>query len=228
MQPRTLFALALASIATPLGAQQRPNIAPYLIADRGAEIALARTAAPADISSKATVLVLTPIGYVEAAHGANGFTCAVLRSFAGAPDDPQFWNPHTRAPVCMNPPAVRTVLRNVLTQIGWTLAGATPAELSAKIAQAYAAKTFLLPATGAMAYMLSPQQHLSDADPRWMPHLMFYYERSLPASEFGAGGENAPIIDATGDAGKSPVRVVFIPTRAWSDGTPATHKLPGK
>jgi hypothetical protein len=228
MHPRTLFAFALAIIALPLGGQQRPDIAPYLMADRTAEMALARTAAPADISAKATVLVLTRTGYVEAAPGTNGFTCAVLRSFAGAPDDPQFWNPHTRAPVCMNPPAARTVLANVLTEIDWTLAGASPAELTTKIAQAYVAKTFSLPAIGAMAYMLSPHQHLSDADPHWMPHLMFYYERSLAASEFGAGGGNAPIIDATGDAGKSPVRVIFIPTRAWSDGTPATHKLPGK
>jgi hypothetical protein len=221
MRPRLSLAFLL-SIATSLAAQKAPNIKPYLIADRAAEVELARTAAPRAITSKATVLVLTRAGYVEAVHGTNGFTCAVMRSFAGAPDDPQFWNPHTLAPLCMNPPAVRTILPTTLTEIGWTLAGATPADLTAKIAKAYASKTFSLPAVGAMAYMLSPKQHLTDDDnPHWMPHLMFYYERSA-SGVFGAGADSTPILDLSGPTSKSPVRVILIPTRTWSDGTAAT------
>lgn len=228
MNARTLVAISTFVAASALGAQKSPDVTPYLTADRAAEIALARTAAPSDVSSKATVLVLTPTGYVEAARGTNGFTCIVMRSFAAAPDDPGFWNPQLSAPHCFNPPAVRTVLPAVLAQIHWALAGATPAELKARMRKAYAATRFPRPAAGAMAYMLSPHQYLSDADPHWLPHLMFYYDRALKGTTFGAGGMTAPIIDATGGDPNAPVQVIYIPTHAWSDGTPAVHAAPGK
>jgi hypothetical protein len=199
-----------------------------LIADRPTEIALARTAAPPNVSGNATIMVLAPKGYVEAARGTNGFTCIVMRSFAAAPDDPNFWNPHVIAPHCFNPPAARTVLPAQLAQIDWALAGATPAELKARIKDAYAGKRFPMPAAGAMAYMLSPKQHLSDTDPHWMPHLMFYYDRALTATTFGAGGGSAPIIDATAGDPNGPMQVIYIPIRTWSDGTPAVHTAPGK
>src|ERR1700680_3986609 len=156
MNARTLVALSTLVATSALGAQKAPDITPYLTADRTAEIALARTAAPSNVSEKATVLVLTPNGYVEGVRGTNGFTCIVMRSFAAAPDDPQFWNTHISAPHCFNPPAARTVLPAILAQIDWALAGATPAELNARIEKAYAERRFTMPAAGAMAYMLSP------------------------------------------------------------------------
>jgi hypothetical protein len=227
MHTRILLALALSIAAAPLAAQKAPDIAPYLIADRAAEVALARTAAPPDVSAKATVLVLGRTGYIEAAHGTNGFTCVVMRSFAAGPDDPGFWTPAVSAPHCFNPPAARTVLPAVLTRIEWALAGATPAQLKARTRAAYAQKKFPMPAAGAMTYMLSPKQRLSDADPHWMPHLMFYYDRTLSGSSFGAGGMTAPIIDATAGEPDSPVLVIFIPIRTWSDGSTAMHTASG-
>jgi hypothetical protein len=228
MNTPTLVAIPTFVAAFSLGAQKVPDVTPYLDADREAEVALARTAAPSNVSEKATVLVLTPKGYIEAARGTNGFTCVVMRSFAAAPDDPDFWNPRVRAPHCFNPPAVRTVLPAMLAQIDWALAGATAAELNARIKQAYAAKRLTMPAAGAMAYMLSPKQRLSDADPHWMPHLMFYYDRALKATTFGAGGMTAPIIDASAGDPTGPMQVLYIPTRTWSDGTPAVHIAPEK
>jgi hypothetical protein len=227
MNARTLVAIS-AVIAPNVLAQKAPDITPYLITDRAAEVALARTAAPRDVSDKATVLVLTAKGYVEAERGTNGFTCAVMRSFSAAPDDPRFWNPRVRAPHCFNPPAAHSVLPAMLAQIDWALAGATPAELSTRIREAYAEKRFPVPAPGAMAYMLSPKQHLGDADPHWMPHLMFYYDLGLIAPTFGAAGSAAPIIDVSAGNPGVPVQVLAIPTRTWSDGTPAVHSPPGK
>jgi hypothetical protein len=228
MHTRPVFAFALAAMAAPVGAQQSRDLAPYLMTDRAAEVALARTAAPSDVSARATVLVLARTGYTEAAHGTNGFTCVVMRSFAATPDDPAFWNPRVRAPHCFNPPAARTVLPAMLAQAEWALAGATPAELNAKLKKAYADKTFPMPAAGAMAYMLSPKQYLSDDGPHWMPHLMFYFDRSFAASTFGAGGFSAPVIDASASDPNSPMQVLYVPTRNWSDGTPAAHPPSGK
>jgi hypothetical protein len=37
----------------------------------------------------------------------------------------------------------------------------------------------------------------------------------------------APIIDATAGQPNSPMQVIYIPIRTWSDGTPAVHATPG-
>ncbi|HZS58980.1 MAG TPA: metalloregulator ArsR/SmtB family transcription factor, partial [Gemmatimonadaceae bacterium] len=188
-----LVLACLASLATPAGAQPLPDLTPYLATDRAAEVALARTAAPRGISDSATVLVLTRTKFVEAAHGTNGFTCLVLRSFSGSVNDsafmkdPGFWNPHVRSPICFNPPAARTVLPAMLANVEWLLTGTPPAEAAARARRAYAAHQFPTPAPGAMAYMLSPQQYLVDADPHhWMPHLMFFFDRTFPPAAWGA------------------------------------------
>lgn len=62
-----------------------PKMAPvneYMMADRNAEVALARTAAPNSISRDAEILVLGEHGYETAVKGTNGFACLVERSLA--------------------------------------------------------------------------------------------------------------------------------------------------
>src|SRR5262249_51448283 len=91
---------------------QYPVMAPleeYLMADRDAEIALARSAAPAAISNDATILVLTRQGFQTAVEGKNGFVCIVGRAWTSPFTDPEFWNPKKRGPECMNAPAARSV-----------------------------------------------------------------------------------------------------------------------
>jgi hypothetical protein len=216
----TLTVLALLAAGS-LEAHQAVDFTPYLITDRAAEVALARTAAPHNVSDSATVLVLTRTGYVEAARGTNGFTCVVLRSFSASPGDPNYWNPRVRAPHCFNPPAVRTVLPITLKRAEWVLAGVPAAEIEGRTDRGYASKEIPRPAAGAMAYMTSAQQYLVDENPHWMPHLMFYYDRSLPASAWGAAGMTATVIDATAGDPHSPVLTLLIPVRQWSDGSPA-------
>lgn len=222
---RILIAAAVALlVSAPITAQQKnPDLAPYLIADRAAEVALARSAAPASISDSATVLVLTRTGFVEASRGTNGFTCIVFRSFNGATSDPTFWSPKVRAPQCLNPASSRTVLPRFLKRTEWIMAGVTPTEADARTKRAFATHEFSTPATGAMGYMLSPHQYLSDDDPHWMPHLMFYYDKSVPGSALGAGGFKAPIIDASVGDSLTPITTVLIPVAQWSDGTPVSH-----
>src|SRR5579864_8720662 len=108
MNPRTIRATALASFALVVAlsaawtAQAQdakgpyPSMAPleqYLMADRNAEIALARSAAPGSISSGAEVLVLGRHGYETAVKGKNGFVCLVERAWNSSSDSPEFWNP---------------------------------------------------------------------------------------------------------------------------------------
>lgn len=220
MTRHTFVALALAFLAVaPLAAQQAPDLAPFMIADRAAEVALARTAALHAISDSATVMVLTRTGYVEAAHGTNGFTCMVLRAFDGTIGDPDFWNPRVRAPVCLNPPATHTVLQEMMKRAEWIMGGVAPAEIGTRTDRAFASHQFPAPAPGAMVYMLSSQQYLQDSMPHhWMPHVMFYYDESMPLSTWGAGGRMSTIIDGVGDDPHAHVRLLLIPVRQWSDG----------
>src|ERR1700680_995733 len=76
-----------------------PSMAPldqYLIADRNAEIDLARTAAPPSISRDATVMVLGRHGYETAVEGKTEFVCIVERAWMRQFDSPEFWNPKNR------------------------------------------------------------------------------------------------------------------------------------
>jgi hypothetical protein len=164
--------------------------------------------------------VLTRTGYVEAARGTNGFTCLVLRSFHGDLDDATFWNPRFQAPHCLNAPAVRSILPEMEKRAEWILSGVPRSDIAARTKQAYATHEFPLPAAGAMAYMLSHEQYLAEANPHWKPHLMFYFDRSMPASMWGAGGMSAPVIDGSASDKQFPVETLLIPVPQWSDGSP--------
>ena len=220
-----LVAFSLLGVQS-LGAQQKPDLAPYLIADRAEEIALARSAAPRNVSDSASVLVLEKSGYVEAARGTNGFTCLVMRSFTGATADPTFWSPKVHAPSCFNQPGTRTVLAPILKRVDWIIGGASLAEVDGRTKRGYASREFPAPAPGAMAYMTSPRQYLLDADPHWLPHLMFFYDKSIPGSAFGAGDMTSTVIDASAGDPQAMMQTVFVPVRQWSDGSaaPAVRK----
>lgn len=224
MTRSTLAAFTALLAAAPLAAQQPRDFGAYLMADRAAEIALARTAAPRNVTDSATILVMTRTGFVEAVHGTNGFTCAVFRSFAAPSNDPNLWNVKISAPQCFNAPATRTVLPMWLKRMAWILGGATPAEADARAARAYASHEFPAPAPGSMAYMLSHEQYLSDSAPHyWKPHLMFFYDRSLPGSAFGADDGGA-VIDGSGAVSDTPMVTILIPVPRWSDGSDAVPR----
>ena len=111
---------------------QYPHMAPvdeYLMTDRNAEIALARSAAPESISQGATVLVLGKRGYETAVQGKNGFACVVERGWMSPSNSPEFWNPKLRGPICFNPPAVRSILPVTYKRTELALAGRTITEI---------------------------------------------------------------------------------------------------
>jgi hypothetical protein len=224
--PRRLMLLASSALfaAAPIQAQQSPALGPYLMKDRAAEVALARSAAPKQIADQAQVLVLTRSGYVEAARGTNGFTCFVERSFFADIGDSTFWNPTIHGPICLNPPAVRTVLPEMRQWTDWIMAGVNTAEIAKRTRHAYASHTLPMPAAGAMGYMLSPQQYLGGATPHAVPHLMMWFDKSLPPASWGLSDANSAIIDASAADPASPIRLLVIPVRRWSDGTPAIPK----
>src|ERR1700741_2810018 len=133
------------------------NMAPidqYLMADRAAEIALARSAAPESISRDAEVQVLGRHGFETAVKGTNGFVCIVGRGWTSAPDA-DFWNPKVRVPMCVNAPAARSYLVRFTKITDLALAGRTPAQVDAAMATPVARKQLPPMEPGAMCYMMS-------------------------------------------------------------------------
>jgi hypothetical protein len=188
----------------------------YLIPDEKAEIALARSAAPASISDAAEVMVMRREGYATAVKGSNGFVCIVERSWAKPTDDAEFWNPKVRAPNCFNPAASRTFLPIFLMKTKLVLAGRSKAEVLAASTSALESKELPPLAPGAMCYMMAKQQYLSDDDMNWHPHLMFFVSGAA-AKSWGANLPGSPVIAANDPQERVTIFMVLAGT--WSDGT---------
>jgi hypothetical protein len=192
----------------------------YLMADRNAEIAMARSAAPPSISADAEVMVLTRNGYETAVKGKNGFVCIVERSWMSQFDFPQFWNPKMRGPICFNPPAVHSILPITLKRTELVLAGKNKAEIIDGM-KAFAANGLPKLEPGSMCFMMSPQGYLNDQAGHWVPHLMFY----IPLSDskvWGADLAGSPVMLNPQFGGKpEPITEFMIPVGTWSDGSPA-------
>jgi hypothetical protein len=135
--------LALRSTQAQETKSKYPTMAPlegYLMADRDAEIALARSAAPPALSRDAEVLVLGKDGYHTAIEGKNGFTCVVERGWMSPLDSPDFWNPRLRGPICYNPAAVRSILPYTILRTELILSGLTKAQMADNILAAVASR----------------------------------------------------------------------------------------
>ena len=194
----------------------------YLMPDRDAEIALARSAAPPSISSDATVMVLGKHGYETAVEGKNGFVCVVERAWMGAFDSPEFWNAKNRGPSCFNPQAARSVLPITLKRTELVLAGSTKTQIMDGIKAAFQNKELPALEPGAMAYMLSKQGRLNDSAGHWVPHLMFYVPVT-DAMTWGADKAGSPVLtNPHFNGAPEPVTEFMIPVSEWSDGTPAS------
>ncbi len=197
-----------------------PSMAPldqYLM-ERNAEIALAQSAAPESISRDADVMFLGRHGYETAVKGKNGFVCMVERSWTAGIDDPDFWNPKLRAPICFNPPAARSYLPLTIKKTELVLAAQSKAQMFEDIKAAFDKKELPTLESGAMCYMMSKQGYLSDRDGHWRPHLMFFAPLTDPAA-WGAGLPGSPVLGFKDTPNR--LTVFLIPVAKWSDATAA-------
>ena len=205
-----------------------PSMAPveqYLMTDRNAEIALARSAAPEAISRDATILVLGRHGYETAVEGKNGFVCAVERGWMGpfnGEDAANFWNPKLRGPLCFNPPGARSVLPLTYKRTEMILAGKSKAQVIDALKAAYEKKELPPLEPGAMSYMMSKDQYLTDAgDHRWMAHLMFYTPL-MDGATWRADLPKSPVmLNPQFRGAPEPIDVFMVPVGRWSDESAA-------
>ena len=199
-----------------------PPIEQYLMPQPD-EIALAKTAAPANISERATIKVLTRSGFEIAQQGDNGSACMVMRGFSAPTYTPaQFRNlvydATVRAPICFTEPAARTVMPYYELRTKLALQGKSPDEIADGVAAAYAHGELPKRDGVTFAYMWSARQNLGSGIGHWHPHVMIfapYYDNSM----VGGNAFGSPFPQGSDDA-RTPFAVVVIPVdeKLWVGG----------
>lgn len=220
LRERSLFPLLLLTVSASAGASalsaqglKYPPLDDYMM-PRNAGVALARSAAPADISGRATIKVLTSTGYEVVEEGDNGFVCMVMRAWTAPTYTPPpirelVYDATVRAPICFDAEASRTAMPYYELRSELGMERKTPDEIAAGIERAYASGELPSRGRASFAYMWSADQHLGAEIGRWHPHMMVfvpYYENAqLGGNEFG---EPLPFVS---DDGGTPFAVVVIP-----------------
>jgi hypothetical protein len=210
-----LVAILLSFTVSAVWAQspKYPPLAEYMM-PRDAEMALARSAAPAKISERATIKVLTTSGYRVAREGDNGFVCMVMRGWTAPTYTPAqlrdlVYDPKLRAPICFDPAASRTVMPFYELRTALGMEGKTPDQIAEGVQAAYVKGALPKRDGVTFAYMWSADQNLGPEVGHWHPHMMVfapYFENSmLGGNEFGS-----PLPFVSDDAG-TPFAVVIIP-----------------
>ncbi len=98
------------------------------------------------------------------------------------------------------------------------LQGKSKAEIVAATDLAFDKKELPALEPGAMCYMLSKQQYLSDEGKSWHPHLMFFVSGDA-ARSWGANVEGSPIMAANDPQERATIFLVWV--GKWSDGSAA-------
>jgi hypothetical protein len=151
-------------------AQELPKIYDASV-PRERQIALAESAAPAEVSSKATVYILGLKGHEKVRGGTNGFSCFVGRHFVKPTET-------TVEPTCFDAEGSRTLLLVYLHGEELRTSGKSEADIKADIANGYKEGRFKYPSQPGFLYMMSSENRLgptSDSGTAsFPPHLMFY------------------------------------------------------
>lgn len=205
--------LPIAGFASLASAQASYPARPQPLPD-SAEIALALTAAPSEISAGADVYSFRNGQPVKIRSGSTGVACMVARDYHAG----------SSYPICYDAEGVRTRMQRELMEVGLRIAGVPEEDIVRRVAQAYDRGELKRPQRMTVAYMMSPRQVIfSSPKPdgqrvgAWWPHLM------ITSPDLSAGGLGIPAgqsvkgfsVDAID--GHHNELVVQLPV--WSDGT---------
>jgi hypothetical protein len=156
-----------------------PSQTPQLM-DREKEIAMALSACPPSVASKAAVYVLEKSGYVKVRDSQNGFTALVQHSM-----------PVSQEPECVDAEGTRTLLPRMLKVAELRAQGKGPEEIKRFMADALVKGLVRPTARPGVTYMLSTENVVPDekgGTEHFPPHVMFYAPY-LTNADLGSGGE---------------------------------------
>ena len=174
---------------------------------RERQIALAESAAPAEVSSKATVYILGPKGDEKVREGTNGFSCFVGRHFVKPTET-------SVEPACFDAEGSRTILLVYLRQEELRSSGKSETEIKADVANGYKEGRLKYPSKPGFLYMMSSENRLpssNGATASFPPHLMFYAPNMTTKD---IGFESQPQLDYLGmtHPGAGDNLIVVVPT----------------
>jgi hypothetical protein len=151
-------------------AQELPKVYDASV-PRERQIALAESAAPAEVSSNATIYILGLKGHEKVREGANGFSCFVGRHFVKPTET-------TVEPACFDAEGSRTLLLVYLHGEELRAAGKSEADIKADVANGYKEGRYQYPSKPGFLYMMSSENRLGPTSDKstgiFPPHLMFY------------------------------------------------------
>ena len=210
-----VLVLLLAPVAAVAQGKKYPPLSEYLM-DEAAEIALARSAAPDNVSGPAAVKVLTPQGFKVVVEGKNGFVCLVLRGWGAPTYSPPPLREYVyvadlRAPICFDAISSRTMMPYYELRHKLGMEGKSPDEITRGIEAAYAKGDLPSADTASIAYMFSSDQYLGPHLGHGFiyPHLMLflpYYDNA----KLGGNDRRSGLPFLSDDAG-TPFAVTIVP-----------------
>lgn len=209
-----VFPVAVFAQAPPVNARWPVTPKPL---DEAHEIALAMSAAPAEISERADIYVLRNTGFVKVRAGTNECACLVARDYHEA----------SRYPICFDQITATTWLRREMKEGALRAQGVPEPEVQRQVEAAYTTGELSWPSRPGVAYMMSRQQVLfSSPDATgvsagsWWPHIMLILP-DVNAEQLGLAAKSQVREFQIQPRGhKHSELIVKLP--AWSDGTPVT------
>jgi hypothetical protein len=172
--------------------------------ERQKEIALALSACPPFVASKAAVYVLDKSGYVKVRDKQNGFTAIVQHSL-----------PMSQEPECLDAEGTRTFLPRILKVAELRAQGKSPEEIKRIMADELARGVFQPPTRPGVNYMLSTQNIVPDDKggiAPFPPHVMFYAPY-LTNADIGSEGQASGGPVFVGGEG-TPFALIIVPVGA--------------
>jgi hypothetical protein len=188
--------------------------------DREKEIALALSACPPSLASKAAVYVLERSGYVKIRASENGFTAIV-----------QHVRPTSQEPQCLDAEGARAFLPRILKVAELRAQGKTQQEIQAFLSDAVAKGTFSPPTHPGIIYMLSDQNFNTNGKGEvFPPHVMFYgthltnADLGVDSKDVGQDGNPKGPTFVAGDG--SPFALIIVPIGAHAGAAQAPATKP--
>ena len=212
-----LSVAVLSSSAVSQDTPQDPTVTASTSRERQIELAL--SAAPAEVSSKATVYILGHKGYEKAREGTNGINCFIWRSFSETTQV-------SAAPACFDAIGSRTIMVTTMRREELRSQGKSEAEIKEDIAKGYNEGRYSAPGPGFLYMMSNENYFYSSGAKQWgrvPPHVMFYAPDKT-AKDAGYGSISPTMVPyVTGD-GPETLMVVFAKKPPEESSSGDSHK----
>jgi len=212
----TLLSLSLTATLPAIAMAQdggRYPVPPSSLPD-AEEIALAMSAAPDEVSSRADIYALRGTKFEKIRPGSNGTACLVARDY----------HPGSLYPICFDQEGVRSLMLREMREVSLRAEGIPEHRIEAMVQEELASGKLPKATKAALAYMMSPRQVLySSADStgrrvgQWFPHIMMA-NVGISKEQLGLSSRYL-YVQAGGEA--SSLHEFVVLTAVWSDGKPA-------